>query len=95
VAIVVNQDNTIRGIFTPFIRTGDLERVSKKARQSISLGDDDDAIAFERPLKLSWARQITQAVVELHAISAYNGDLKLQNILLDPTGWALLIEFLL
>jgi serine/threonine protein kinase len=93
-AIVVNHDNAIRGFLTPFMCTGDLESVFEKARQSIGLGDNDDATAFEWPLKLSWARQIAQAVVELHAISAYNGDLKPQNILISPTGRALLIDFL-
>lgn len=33
-------------------------------------------------------------MVDLHAISAYNGDLKPQNVLIDPTGQALLIDFL-
>ena len=94
VAIVVNHDNTLRGFLTPFIRSGDLESVFEKARESISLGDDNVAAAFEWPLKLSWARQIARAVVDLHAISAYNGDLKPQNVLIDPTGQALLIDFL-
>ena len=80
--------------FSPFMCTGDLESVFEKTRKSIGLGDDDDGTAFEWSLKLSWAHQITQAVVELHAISAYNGDLKPQNVLIDPTGQALLIDFL-
>jgi serine/threonine protein kinase len=84
VAVVVNHDNTVRGFLTPFMRSGDLESVFKKARQSIGLGDDDDATAFEWSLKLSWAHQIAQGVVELHAISAYNGDLKPQDVFIDP-----------
>ena len=40
------------------MRSGDLESIFEKARESIGLGDDDDATAFEWPLKLFWARQI-------------------------------------
>jgi serine/threonine protein kinase len=40
------------------------------------------------------ARQITQGVVDLHAIEAYNGDLKPQNVVLGPAGQAILIDFL-
>ena len=94
VAIVVNHDSTIRGFLVPFMRSGNLESVFENARKSIGLSDNDNATAFNWPLKLSWARQVTQAVVELHAISAYNGDLKPQNILIDSTGQALLIDFL-
>ncbi|KIM43843.1 hypothetical protein M413DRAFT_443723 [Hebeloma cylindrosporum] len=93
VAIVVNNDNTIRGFLTPFISSVDLKSVFMAARQTLGLGDDDDATAFEWPVKLSWARQITQGVVELHAIGAYNGDLKPRNALIDSTGKALLIDF--
>ncbi|KIM37914.1 hypothetical protein M413DRAFT_448181 [Hebeloma cylindrosporum] len=93
VAIVVNADNTILGFLTPFIRSGDLGNVFERARRGLGLGNEDDATAFEWPLKLSWARQITQAVVDLHSIQAYNGDLKPQNVLIDSTGQALLIDF--
>lgn len=33
-------------------------------------------------------------MVEQHTISAHNGDLKPQNVLIDPTSRALLIDFL-
>jgi serine/threonine protein kinase len=94
VAIVVNHDSTIRGFLTPFMRSGDLQSVFEDARKIFGLGDDDDATAFDWPLKLSWARQIAQAVVELHDISAYNGNLKPQSVLIDSTGQAKLIDFL-
>lgn len=94
VAIVVNRDNQIRGFLTPFVGSGNLQSVFMAARQSLGLGDEGDAVAFDWPLKLSWARQITQGVIELHAISAYNGDLKPQNVLINSTGRALLIDFL-
>lgn len=94
VAIVVNHDNAIRGFLTPFMPSGDLQSVFEDARKSFGLGNDDDATAFDWPLKLSWARQIVQAVVELHHISAYNGNLKPQNVLIDSIGQAQLIDFL-
>lgn len=94
VAIVVNHDNAIRGFLTPFMPSGDLQSVFEDARKSFGLGSDDDATAFDWPLKLSWARQIVQAVVELHHISAYNGNLKPQNVLIDSIGQAQLIDFL-
>ncbi|KIM43850.1 hypothetical protein M413DRAFT_68689, partial [Hebeloma cylindrosporum] len=94
VAIVVINDNAIRGFLTPFISSGDLKSVFTAARQSLGLSADLDATAFEWPVKLSWARQITQGAVELHAIGAYNGDLKPRNVLIDSTGQALLIDFL-
>ena len=94
VAIVVNHDNTIRGFLTPFMCSGNLGNIFEKARQITGLCEDDDATAFEWPLKLTWARQIAQGVVDLHAIAAYNGDLKPQNVLIDPSGRALLIDFL-
>lgn len=55
------------------------------------LAEDADTATIDWPLKLSWACQITQAVIELHAISVYNGDLKPQNVLIDSTGQAVLI----
>jgi serine/threonine protein kinase len=93
-AIVVNYHHNIRGFLTPFMRCGNLENVFRDARNDLGLADDDDADAFDWPLKLSWAHQITHAVVDLHAISAYNGDLKPQNVLIDSSGHAILIDFL-
>ena len=72
-AIVVNHDNTIHGILTLFMCTGDLESVLKKACQSIGLGDDDDGTAFGWSLKLSWACHISQDIVKLHAIPHWPG----------------------
>ena len=84
-AIVINHDNTICGFVTPFMCSGDLESIFEKVCKNISLGDDH-ATTFKWPPKRAWACQITQAMAELHAILAYNGDLKPQNILIDPTG---------
>lgn len=92
-AIVTNPDNTIRGFITPFMHHGDLANVFDMARTDRALADDSNAIAFDWRLKLSWARQITCGVVDLHSISAYNGDLKLRNVLLDAAGRAVLIDF--
>jgi serine/threonine protein kinase len=92
-AIVVNQDNSIRGFLMPYMYTGDLERVFIKARRDLGVSKRDDESAFDWSLKLTWARQITQGVVDLHGIAAYNGDLKPQNIVLGPVGQAILIDF--
>jgi serine/threonine protein kinase len=93
-AIVVNCDNTIRGFLSPFIYAGDLESVFRTARKKLGLIDETDATLFDWPLKLSWACQITRGVVELHSISAYNGDLKPKNVLINSGGQAILIDFL-
>jgi serine/threonine protein kinase len=60
----------------------------------LGLTDEADATLFDWSLKLSWACQITRGVVELHSISAYNGDLKPNNVLIDSGGQAILIDFL-
>ena len=92
-AIVTNVDNTIRGFITPYSHHGDLANVFHVEHTNRDLVDDGDTIAFDWPLKLSWARQITRGVVELHAILAFNGDLKLRNVLLNAAGQAVLIDF--
>ena len=92
-AIVTNRDNTIRGFLVPFLPHGDLAEVFDAGRTNLGLTEDSDAIAFEWSLKLSWARQIARGVVDLHAVSAYNGDLKPRNVLIDAAGQAVLIDF--
>jgi serine/threonine protein kinase len=93
-AIVVNRDNTIRGFLSPFFDAGDLVNVFCTAREKQGLTDYADATVFDWPLKLSWACQITYGVVQLHSISAYNGDLKPKNVLVSSEGRAILIDFL-
>ena len=93
-AIVTNRDNTIRGFLTPFIHAGDLENVIRKVREKRGLTDETDTTVFDWPLKLSWACQIVRGVVDLHSISAYNGDLKPRNVLINSAGQAVLIDFL-
>jgi serine/threonine protein kinase len=93
-AIVVNRDNTIRGFLSPFIHAGDLENIFCREQKKRGFADAADAPCFDWPLKLSWACQITRGVVELHSISAYNGDLKPKNVLIGPEGHAILIDFL-
>ena len=92
-AIVTNQDNTIRGFLTPFMPHGDLADVFDVERTNQGLTDDCDTMAFDWSLKLSWACQITRGVVDLHALSAYNGDLKPRNVLLNAAGQAVLVDF--
>jgi hypothetical protein len=92
-SIVTNRDNTIRGFLTPFMPHGDLASVLDMERTNRGLTDDCETMAFDWSLKLSWARQITRGVVDLHAISAYNGDLKPRNVLLDAAGQAILVDF--
>ncbi|TDL27671.1 kinase-like protein [Rickenella mellea] len=50
-------------------------------------------IILDWSIKLSWAQQITRGVANLHAIQAYNGDIKSSNVLIDENGQALLIDF--
>jgi serine/threonine protein kinase len=85
-AIVVDSDSTIRGILAPSMPAGNLEDVFRRVQEMQALADDPDATAIDWSLKLSLARQISRGVVELHCISAYNRDLKPQNVLLDSTG---------
>jgi serine/threonine protein kinase len=92
-AIVTNRDNTIRGFLIPFMPHGDLAEVFNAERMKLGLTEDCDAIAFDWSLKLSWARQITHGVVDLHAVSVYNGDLKPRNVLIDAAGQAVLVDF--
>jgi len=97
-AIVVNRDSiTIRGFLSPFIHAGDLQRVFRDARQNrfLACADKSDATPlFDWSLRFSWACQITRGVVGLHAISAYNGDLKPKNVLIGSSGQAILIDLL-
>ncbi|KAF8195114.1 kinase-like domain-containing protein [Pholiota molesta] len=93
-AIVVNQDNTIRGFLMPFMRAGNLSNVFSKVREDLGVPEDDDKVIFDWSIKHAWALQITEGVVELHAISAYNGDLKPTNVVIGPAGQAILIDFL-
>ena len=93
-AIVINRDNAIRGFLSPFIHAGDLESVFRREREKRGLTDAGDVLCFDWPIKLSWACQITRGVVQLHSISAFNGDLKPQNVLIGPAGQAILIDFL-
>jgi serine/threonine protein kinase len=92
-AIIVNHDYTIRGFLTPFMYHGDLTTVFDTARTDRGLRNDSDDVVFDWQLKLSWARQITRGVMDLHAISAYNGDLKPQNVLVDSESRAILVDF--
>ena len=93
-AIVVNLDGTIRGFLTPFMYFGDLANVFRRKPGARDSADDSEPTAFVWELRHAWACQITQAVVELHAISAFNGDLKPQNVLIGPQGNAILVDFL-
>jgi serine/threonine protein kinase len=93
-AIVVNRENLIRGFLMPYMYAGNLEHVFIKARRDQGVAEDDDEPVFDWPIRLTWACQIIQGVVDLHAIEAYNGDLKPQNVVLGPAGQAILIDFL-
>jgi tRNA A-37 threonylcarbamoyl transferase component Bud32 len=93
-AIVVNQDNLIRGFLMPYMYPGSLEDVFLMVRKKQGIAKDSDEFLIDWKLKLTWARHITQGVVDLHAIGAYNGDLKPQNVVLGPAGQAILIDFL-
>jgi serine/threonine protein kinase len=93
-AIVVNQDNTIRGFLMPFMPAGDLSIVFSKVREDLGVSKDDNKAVLDWSIKHAWALQITQGVVDLHAISAYNGDLKPRNVVIGPAGQAILIDFL-
>ncbi|KAF9511727.1 hypothetical protein BS47DRAFT_1486664 [Hydnum rufescens UP504] len=65
-AIVTNRDSdTVRGFLAPFMSSGDLEGAFYIARQT---------------QRLSWARQITCGVVDLHSLSVYKGDLAPKNV---------------
>ena len=93
-AIVVNQDSAIRGFLMPYMHAGNLEDVFFKVHPDAGVLNVDDKPAFDWSIKLTWACQVAQGVVDLHAIAAYNGDLKPQNVVLGPTGQAILIDFL-
>ncbi|KAF8528596.1 kinase-like domain-containing protein [Gautieria morchelliformis] len=75
-AIIVNEDQLIRGFIMPFMLPGDVENIFCSIENDRGPVEDSSAT----PL--------------FDCISAYNGDLKLQNILLTPTGEAKLIDFL-
>jgi serine/threonine protein kinase len=92
--IVVNRDNTIRGFLSPFLHAGNLESVFRREREKRGLTDAGDVSCFNWLIKHSWACQIARGVVELHSISACNGDLKPRNVLIGPSGQAILIDFL-
>jgi serine/threonine protein kinase len=94
-AIVINKDNCIRGFLMPYIPAGDLTHVFREGRRSQGRADDDESeLVFDWSLKLSWACQVTQGVIDLHANASYNGDLKPTNVLLNSLGQAILIDFL-
>jgi len=78
----------------PYMNAGDLDSVFIKVRRDRGASKRDDEAAFDWSLKLTWALQITQGVVDLHSIVAYNGDLKPQNIVLGPMGQVILVNFL-
>ncbi|KAF8888363.1 kinase-like domain-containing protein [Gymnopilus junonius] len=63
-AIVVDKDNLVRGFMMPYMHHGTLEDIQESELV------DGSAIGW--PLRLSWARQITRGVVDLHSIGAYN-----------------------
>jgi serine/threonine protein kinase len=92
-AIVVNQDNLIRGFLMPYMYPGSLEDVFLMVREKQGIAKDSDESLIDWQLKLTWACHITQSVVGLHAIGAYSGDLKPQNVVLGPAGQAILIDF--
>ncbi|KAF9483175.1 kinase-like protein [Pholiota conissans] len=91
-AIVVNKDNKIRGFLMSYVYAGTLSDILARARQGVS--EDRNELVLDWSIKLTWARQITQGVYDLHSISSYNGDLKPNNILIGPDGQAILIDFL-
>lgn len=93
-AIVTNKDNRIRGFLMPYIHAGNLSDVFVKARRDPGVSKEDEDLVIDWSLKLTWALQITRGIVELHAIAAYNGDLKPQNVLLGLEGQAILVDFL-
>ena len=94
-AIIVNEDNLIRGFIMPFMLPGDIDSIFRSIeRDRGSMEGSNAAPVFDWSVIHAWARQISRGVADLHNISAYNGDIKLQNILLTPTGEAKLIDFL-
>jgi serine/threonine protein kinase len=94
-AMVINKDNGIRGFLMPYMPAGDLPHVFREGRRSQGRADDDESEpVFDWSLKLSWACQVTQSVIDLHANAFYNGDLKPTNVLLNSLGQAILIDFL-
>lgn len=92
-ALVVNQDNSMRGFLMPYMRAGNLEVIFFNIRKDLRIPESNDAPVFDWTLKITWAHQITQGFVDLHAIAAYNGDLSTQNVVLGPGGQAILIDF--
>ncbi|KIJ41371.1 hypothetical protein M422DRAFT_209266 [Sphaerobolus stellatus SS14] len=94
-AIVINEDNLVRGFLMPYMPAGDLTNVFREGRKKQHRAEDDESEpVFDWSFKLSWACQVTQGVVDLHAIGSYNGDLKPTNVLLNILGQAILIDFL-
>ncbi|RDB24362.1 hypothetical protein Hypma_008390 [Hypsizygus marmoreus] len=95
VAIVTaKQTGHIRGFLLPYFPAGNLDHVISIGRKHEDLDDDTDQYAFNWDLRLSWARQITHGVVDLHSISTFNGDIKGSNVLVSSAGTAVLIDFL-
>ena len=90
--IVVNQDKTIRGFLMPYIPAGNLTDLFERIREDEGVAPDQ--LILHWSIKLGWALQIVQGVVDLHSIAAYNGDLKPQNIVVAQDGQAILIDFL-
>jgi Protein kinase domain len=94
-AIIVNEDELIRGFIMPFMLPGDIDNIFCSIEEDQEPAEDSSATpVFDWSVKHAWARQISRGVADLHGISAYNGDLKLQNVLLTPEGEAKLIDFL-
>ena len=90
--IVINQDKTIRGFLMPYIPAGNLKDLFERIREDEGVAPDQ--LILDWSIKLGWALQIVQGVVDLHSIVAYNGDLKPQNIVVAQDGQAMLIDFL-
>ncbi|KIJ97675.1 hypothetical protein K443DRAFT_239351 [Laccaria amethystina LaAM-08-1] len=90
--IVVNQHKTIRGFLMPYIPAGNLNDLLERIREDEGVAPDQ--LILDWSIKLKWALQIVQGVVDLHSIEAYNGDLKPQNIVVAQDGQAILIDFL-
>lgn len=91
---IVIHEGELRGFLTPYMRCRSLVNVFSNARITRNLAESDEGGTqlIEWILKLSWARQITQGVISLHKISAYNRRFNLAKVLIDGTGQAVLFS---
>lgn len=85
------RENRVQGFLMPYFPRGNLTDVFNRLRTVRNVAEGIMTIPLS--IKLAWAQQIASGLADVHGISAYNGDLTLENVLLGDDGRIVLIDF--